>query len=54
MADNEKYYYGKGNVKGQSGGVVTTFLQGLINDNKIDRQVFFKVRSYVLGNKVKT
>lgn len=33
---NEKYYYGKGNVKGQSGGVVTTFLQGLINDNKID------------------
>lgn len=34
--DNEKYYYGKGNVKGQSGGVVTTFLQGLINDNKID------------------
>jgi coenzyme F420 hydrogenase subunit beta len=32
----EEFYYGKGNLKGQSGGVVTTFLQGLINDNKID------------------
>ncbi|MDD4593987.1 MULTISPECIES: Coenzyme F420 hydrogenase/dehydrogenase, beta subunit C-terminal domain [unclassified Methanobrevibacter] len=32
----EENYYGNGNIKGQSGGVVTTFLQKLIEDNKID------------------
>ncbi|WP_455644856.1 Coenzyme F420 hydrogenase/dehydrogenase, beta subunit C-terminal domain [Methanosphaera sp.] len=32
----EEYYYGKGTMQGQSGGVVTTFLKGLIDDKKID------------------
>ncbi len=32
----EEYYYGKGNVVGQDGGVVSTFLKYLLKNNKID------------------
>ena len=32
----EDYYYGKGNLKGQDGGAVTTFLKHLLDINKID------------------
>ncbi len=32
----EEYYYGKGNVKGQDGGVVSTFLKYLLENKKID------------------
>ncbi len=32
----EDYYYAKGDVDGQDGGVVTTFLKYLINEGKID------------------
>lgn len=32
----EDYYYAKGNVDGQDGGVITTFLKYLIDEDKID------------------
>ncbi|MDK2988372.1 MAG: sulfite reductase, partial [Methanothermococcus sp.] len=32
----EEYYYGKGDVEGQDGGVVTTFLKYLLKNKKID------------------
>ncbi|WP_423793215.1 Coenzyme F420 hydrogenase/dehydrogenase, beta subunit C-terminal domain [Methanocaldococcus indicus] len=32
----EEYYYGKGDIEGQDGGVVTTFLKYLIENKKID------------------
>ncbi|MCQ2970542.1 MAG: Coenzyme F420 hydrogenase/dehydrogenase, beta subunit C-terminal domain [archaeon] len=35
----EEYYYGKSDIKGQSGGVVTKFLEYLLNDKKIDGAV---------------
>ena len=35
----EEYYYAKSNVEGQSGGVVTKFLQDLLDDGAIDGAV---------------
>ncbi|AEF96582.1 coenzyme F420-dependent sulfite reductase [Methanotorris igneus] len=32
----EEYYYGKGDIEGQDGGVVTTFLKYLLENGKID------------------
>jgi len=32
----EEYYYGRGNVEGQDGGVVSTFLKYLLENKKID------------------
>jgi len=34
--ESEKYYYGKGEIEGQDGGVVSTFLKYLLRSNKID------------------
>ncbi len=52
---NENYYYGKGNVEGQDGGIVTTFLKYLIENNKIDGAVLvddqlWKPTSVVIQN----
>ena len=35
----EEYYYAKSNIEGQSGGVVTKFLQNLLDDGEIDGAV---------------
>lgn len=35
----ENYYYGKSNIKGQDGGVITSFLKYLLNFNKIDAAI---------------
>ncbi|HID47399.1 MAG TPA: hypothetical protein EYP47_01680 [Methanococcaceae archaeon] len=37
--EREEYYYGRGDVEGQDGGVVTTFLKYLLKENKIDGAV---------------
>ncbi|MBW9220623.1 Coenzyme F420 hydrogenase/dehydrogenase, beta subunit C-terminal domain [Methanothermococcus sp. SCGC AD-155-M21] len=34
--EKEKYYYGRGDVEGQDGGVVSTFLKYLLENKKID------------------
>ncbi|HIQ39381.1 MAG TPA: hypothetical protein EYH53_05185 [Methanothermococcus okinawensis] len=34
--EREEYYYGRGDVEGQDGGVVSTFLKYLLENNKID------------------
>ncbi|HIP17186.1 MAG TPA: 4Fe-4S dicluster domain-containing protein [Methanothermococcus okinawensis] len=34
--EKEEYYYGKGDIEGQNGGVVSTFLKYLLENKKID------------------
>lgn len=52
----EEYYYGKGSIKGQDGGVVTSFLSYLIENGKIDGAIVvgdndWKPVSFVIKDK---
>lgn len=52
----EEYYYGKGSIKGQDGGVVSTFLSYLIENGKIDGAIIvgdnnWKPVSFVVKDK---
>ncbi len=42
----EEYYYGKGDIEGQDGGVVSSFLKYLIENNKIDGAIVVGKNEY--------